>query len=117
MYVYDLACFLYQFINHASALFYPYVDKIQLFLYFYLKFSDGRNFIFQEKCLTNMSLLEVQAFQQNLGASKLFTKYQNHAEYTFLVITSHTLKIAFDFFKKRSADSNSSSKIILLLKF
>ena len=29
---------------------------------------------------TNMSLLEVQAFQQNLGANKLFTKYQNHAE-------------------------------------
>ena len=28
--------------------------------------------------------------------------------YTFLVITSQTLKIAFDFFKKRSADSNSS---------
>ena len=37
--------------------------------------------------------------------------------YTFLVITSQTLKIAFAFFKKRSTDSNSSSKSILLLKF
>ena len=36
--------------------------------------------------------------------------------FSLLVITSQTLKIAFDFFKKRSADSNSSSKSILLLK-
>ena len=38
-------------------------------------------------------------------------------QYTFLVITSQTLKIAFDFFKKLSAYSNCSSKSILLLKF
>ena len=38
-------------------------------------------------------------------------------QYTFLVIMSQTLKIAFDFFKKRSADSNSSSKSIFCWNF
>ena len=48
-------------------------------------------------------------------ASQFYNFPWDH-QYTFLVITSQTLKIAFDFFKKWSADSTSSLKSILLLK-
>ena len=50
------------------------------------------------------------------AAGGMSRESESFLEYTFLVITSQTLKIAFDFFKKPSADSNSSSKSILLLK-